>query len=310
MLIDKTSDLIRFKLGAAITSTALTFTADYNNYTATAVSLNTNNGTSNNTTEVTIVPSPGASQQNQLRYCSIYNSDTASATVKIIAYDGTAATSYQVFQAVLAVGDLLQYQLEKGWEVIDTNGNKKSYAQESFMPSINGSVGFRPGLTSGTLALTGRTWYTQFLGRAEKAYTTMNIMYNVTTPVTATVAQLAIYSSRFYSNDGVSGSLDSRAGFVSITGSTGIGATGIKRTTIPLTGGINPGDRLYAVFNHIAATSPSLTSLNYRDDTGSLMAASIATGGVGNYWPSLIDKGVQITSTSGATGIWLNWQAS
>ena len=122
MIITGTSDLIQFKLGASAT-TQLPFTVDYNNYTSTGVTLTSNQGTSNNTTAVSLVTSPGSGQQNELRFCSIYNADTTTQTVTIQVYDG--ANTRVIFRAVLASGSTLQYQLEKGWEVIDQAGNKQ-----------------------------------------------------------------------------------------------------------------------------------------------------------------------------------------
>ncbi len=123
MIITGTSDKIQFKLGSTA-ATELPFTVDYNNYTATGVTLVSNNGTSNDTTAVDLVPSPSSGQQNELRYCSIFNADSSSETVIVQVFDGT--NTRVVFRATLGVGDTLQYQLEKGWEVLDSLGNKET----------------------------------------------------------------------------------------------------------------------------------------------------------------------------------------
>jgi len=322
MLIDGTSDKIQFVLGGAVTTTQLPFTVDYNNYTTSAVTLNTVNGTSNNTTAVDLVTSPSASQQNELRYCSIYNSDTASATVKIQIYDGSSTRI--VFQCILAVGDTLQYQLEKGWEVVNSLGNKETFALQ-----ITGQYGAVKTLASwkcgnGNLVLSSTTWYGWYMGRAEKSYSTINFVYNITTAAAVggaiTYAEIAVYSGTFTHCDSNGGNLGRRVGVTNInsssggvTGATGIGVAGIKNTAITVTG-INPGERLYFVMAaQWTGTAPAIAGMNYADGTGSNHSC-LSTIAYSGSRPSLSASGVNtaqgIQFNSGTNGAWVSWRGT
>lgn len=48
-----------------------------------------NTGTSNSTTNVTVVAAPGASETRVIKSISVYNADTVQATVTLKYYDGT-----------------------------------------------------------------------------------------------------------------------------------------------------------------------------------------------------------------------------
>jgi len=302
MLINGTSDKIQFRLGGAVATTQLAFTVDYNTYSSTSVTPVSANGTSNNATAVDLVTSPSAGQQNELRYCSINNTDTASATVQILVFDGT--NTRVVFRAVLASGDILQYQLEKGWEVLDTLGNKKNANQQVFEPSLRGTSNYRPGsIAASTGTLTSGTWYMIKAGRAEKAYTSINIAYNVTTLAsTITWAEWAVYTGATMSN--AFNSLAFRAGSTSVA--SVVNSTGAKNTTIS-TSGINVGDTIYLVYAISATTTGALRSYGWTDDSGTTNWGSSAAT-VNNNRPSLIPS-TQLTVGS-ATQIFVVWQGN
>lgn len=69
----------------------------------------------NNTTDVSIVPSPSASTQRVVDFVSIYNKDTANVTVTI-KFDANG-TEYTVYKATLVTGGRLEYTSENGWQV-------------------------------------------------------------------------------------------------------------------------------------------------------------------------------------------------
>lgn len=263
MLIDGTSDKIQFKLGGSITTNQLVFTVDYVNYTSTSATLTSNNGVSNNITTVDLVPSPSASQQNELRYCSIYNADTVAQTVKILVYNGT--TTYQIFQAVLAPNNVMQYQLEKGWEVIDSLGNKKNYGIQCFNNNIRSSnKNYRLVSNAGTFALTANVLSFASLGRADKAYTSITLTYIVTTAgVGLTLAEMGIYSGKFMGTD-LGSVVGKRVGYVDT--SAVWNSLGTKTTTISLSG-VVPGDMLrVALFAAAPTTYPQFRTFNLVND--------------------------------------------
>jgi hypothetical protein len=310
MLIDGTSDKIQFKLNAAVTTNQLTFTADYTTYTSTSATLSTNNGTSNNTTAVDIVTSPAAaSQQNELRYCAIYNSDTAPAIVLIQIYDGT--NTRQVFKCTLNIGFTLQYQLEKGWEVLDISGNKRTMALNSFRNSYIGNVGWRFGVVSSAstrVQLTSTTWFHVYIGRAEKAYTSIDVCYNVAVAFVGTVAEIALYSATWKSAESTGNNPGIRRGVTNVA--SVINTTGTKVTTITLNqnGGVSQGDYMCIVFYNTATTAASLQSTGQSDSTAFATQGSSAvsiTGGI----PSSVPTGVYFAANP-VQNIALMWKGT
>jgi hypothetical protein len=305
MLINGTSDKIQFKLNAAITTNQLVFTASYNNYTSSAVNPTSNNGTSNNTTAVDIVPSPGSSQQNELRYCSIYNSDTVAATVFILVYDGT--NTRQIFRCLLNPGDILQYQLEKGWEVLDSAGNKKTIALNSFRNSIIGNVGWRPSSITGAVTLTSGTWFYVIIGRAEKAYTSIDVLYRVTTAAaTITYAEIALYSGNWKSAESTGQQPGIRRGVTNIAGV--VNSLGVKKTSITLNenGGVPQGDYITIVFSVQATTTAGLRTNGQTDSTAFATQGSAPLAVTGGR-PSLVTTGPYFAANP-TQNIWLMWQ--
>lgn len=113
MNLTGTSDELQVVLGGAITTNELQFIVGFNDLTSSAISPDKNKGETNGTTPVALISSPAASHQRQLRYCSIYNSDTVNATVTVQFYDGS--NTYVVFKVTIAPGLNIQYTFEKGW---------------------------------------------------------------------------------------------------------------------------------------------------------------------------------------------------
>ncbi len=244
MLIDNTSDLIQFKLNGAITTNQLPFVASYNNFTATTVTPVKNTGQSNSTSAVNIVPSPASGEQNQLRFFSIYNADTVSATVIVQVYDGS--NTRIIYQAVLAVGDELFYDDGKGFFIQTASGSEKVQGLRIIENGMNLAPGFMAAGTATSVALTNATGQAQYLGRADKAYTTMTFAYNVSTALGATIAwaELLVYTSP----PGIMGKAQNFTlrGF---TDCSGIWNTNTKKITAVTVSNINPGDDIWVSFS-------------------------------------------------------------
>jgi hypothetical protein len=307
MLITGTSDKIQFKLGANTTTTALPFTVDYNNYTSTSVSVLTNNGTSNvtnGTTAVDLVGSPSSGQQNELRYCSIQNADSVSATVIIQVYDGT--NTRVVFRAVLASGDTLQYQLEKGWEIIDNTGNKKNYSYNAINSSMMGPMGWRPSAINNTATLTNNTVFLVTLGKADKPYTSIDILFSVTTSTaTITWAEAAIYSGQRINGDGASSF--TRRGFTNLASPTNyLNSIGTKKVAISVSG-ISIGEQIVLAIG-MSGTPAILRGLNSTTDISDSTFGSMVGGANANWRPSLQPS--IFYSAYNASQFWINWQGT
>lgn len=303
MLISGTSDKIQFRLGSAA-ATQLPFTANYNNYTTTAVSLVTNNGTSNNTNAVDIVASPSSGQQNELRFCSIYNADTANGTVIVQITDGV--NTRVVFRATLIPGDTLQYQLEKGWEVISNTGNKKTYALQVLNNTIRGAVIWKPGATTSTITLTSLAYQYTVLGRAEKAYTSVDLVYAVLgAPTTIAYGELAIYTTPTPTFGGPQTILGRRIGVADVT--TPLTTSGPRKTRVNITDTLLPGELLIAVFSTQHTGTLTLRATGMSDSTVTYLSSQMASTVTGGR-PSLVPTGPYLTA--GTNPVWLIWQGN
>lgn len=145
--LDGTSELIELVLGGVVTSTQLDFTSNYVDISQSTFALSAvsnNNGTSNDTTDVTVVGSPGASTSRQVKYISIYNSDTAAADVTVKFNTGAADRIIGIW--TLSVGDTLEYVDGKGWNVLDSTGSIKRVNANS--QPLDGNLTAIAGLTS------------------------------------------------------------------------------------------------------------------------------------------------------------------
>src|SRR3990167_4201088 len=121
LLLDATTKSVEVVLAGTVTTNQLPFTADYADITTTTFAPGHNDGTTNNVTAVTMVAAPGASTQRQVKFLSIYNADTASATVTV-RYNNNGTTRI-LGKVALAAGDTLQYTDGNGFTVItDTGG--------------------------------------------------------------------------------------------------------------------------------------------------------------------------------------------
>lgn len=125
MIILKQSpaDVLRVKLGAAVTTTELPIYCAFVDRTTTTFNPDNNNTVTAGTAYVNIAGTPAASTQRQVKFFSIQNSDTVSATVIVEHYNAT--NGRQLCKFVLVVNDTLQFVDGEGFRVIDTNGQVK-----------------------------------------------------------------------------------------------------------------------------------------------------------------------------------------
>jgi len=139
IILDATTKSLQFKLSGTVTTNQLPLSASYVDTTGTATTPGEQDGTSNNTTAVTVVSSPASSTERLIKSLVIQNADTAAATVTII-YNNNS-TLRNIVVATLAVGDQLIYEDGNGWISLDKNGNLKTSSGGGAVTSVSNSDG-------------------------------------------------------------------------------------------------------------------------------------------------------------------------
>lgn len=113
---------------------------------------------------------------------------------------------------------------------------------------------FVAGNVTGVITLTSGTVFLHYLGRADKAYTRIDVRFRVTTAAsTITWAELAVYKGTL---SGFAGTITAvRLGVSDISGV--VNSTGLKTVTVTLTG-VAAGDDLWIAFGNSATVPASL----------------------------------------------------
>jgi hypothetical protein len=114
IVLDSTLRKLEIVLAGAITTNQLPFVASYQDSTLAPAA--TNQGASNSTTAVTLVAAPASGVQRRLKYLSIYNADTVSATVTVRLNDN--ATLRTIVNIALPSGSTLNFVHGAGWSVL------------------------------------------------------------------------------------------------------------------------------------------------------------------------------------------------
>jgi len=135
IILSTTSDKVQVVLDATVTTNQLKCFASYTDTTTTSITPGRNALTTNNTTAVDMVSGPSSSTQRLVSYISVYNTDTASATVTINLY--TTSTTYKLFTTTLAVGEKLEYQQGEGFKVFTSDGSYKETPNAIGAPVTN-----------------------------------------------------------------------------------------------------------------------------------------------------------------------------
>lgn len=134
MYLDSTLRKMQVVLGAAKATLDCPVLVDYVDITATTTTPGLYPSLTNGTTAVDMLPAPAASTQRKVNGVSIHNKDTASINVQINLLDN--ATSYQIIDLVLPIGDTLGYTDTQGWYTVSPVENLTS-----IVPSIVSSIG-------------------------------------------------------------------------------------------------------------------------------------------------------------------------
>lgn len=141
IILDATTTSLQALLAGSITTNQLDIVSAYVelNTAGTSFASASNQTATNNTTAVSVVAAPASGFQRQIKYISVYNRDTAAATVTVRSnYNGTLRPHVVI---TLAVGSTLVYTDGEGWRVITANGDMLS------APSTTGATLYRASVT-------------------------------------------------------------------------------------------------------------------------------------------------------------------
>ena len=120
LILDATTKSLEVKLAGAVSANELPVTAHYTDITTTLYTPGSNDTQTNGATAATIVAAPGASTQRHVESISVYNADTAAATVTIQLNNNS--TLRIITKVTLQAGEQLFYEDGMGWQIIDANG--------------------------------------------------------------------------------------------------------------------------------------------------------------------------------------------
>jgi len=121
IILTNTTDKVQVKLSATVAANQLPCFASYRDTTTSTISASRNVLNSNNITAVDLVGSPASSTQRIVDYISVYNADTAAATVTIQFNDN--GTLYSLYVVSLSAGEKLEYQEGTGFQILSTTGS-------------------------------------------------------------------------------------------------------------------------------------------------------------------------------------------
>jgi len=124
MLILTENDKIQVVLAGAITANQLQCVACFENVEGENNVLGNSVVNTNSTTVVDLIGKPANDVYRVIDFISVYNTDTASATVTI-SFNANSV-SKTLFKVALAAGDVIQYTAGGGFCVINANGGIRS----------------------------------------------------------------------------------------------------------------------------------------------------------------------------------------
>lgn len=194
--LNLTTDKVQIVLAGNVAANQLQCFASYRTMTATTHTRDRNPTSTNNTTDVDLVPSPNSGETRVVEFMSIYNNDTANATVTI-KYDANG-TEVILHKATLAPGERIEYQEGEGFATFTNAGavkgsvNQGNNAFSSNMTAVVlGSDQTNNNVTANTLAdvtglsfpvVNGGTYYFKFFIWYTSAATTTGSRWTITGP--------------------------------------------------------------------------------------------------------------------------------
>jgi hypothetical protein len=283
MILNTTSDTFEILLGGTVATTQPTFTCGFNEMSSTTLVPKVNNGSTNNTTPVTLVSAPSSSFQRQVKYINIENNDTAAVTVTI-RFNNSSVTR-NIFKAILLAGENLSYEAEKGWNVFNSNGFIEF---DTVHVNRVGNIMWPEGTCTSTFGAStalGNTPNIVSIGRIPKSNSTsINFLYrNDQNGTTITWAEMGVYKI------GTGGmACPNQARVFTRMGSTSTSAvwntTGIKNTQVSISNYFE-GDHVYVIFAQNATTG-ALLPVGTTDQTNSTLVYAGNTTSATAWRPS------------------------
>lgn len=150
---------LEYLLSGSVSANQLPFVVNYVNTTREGQNHpNSANGTSNNTTAVTILGAPSAGEKRNVQALNIYNADTASVTVTVRLNDNT--TMRNIVVVTLSIGDTLIYTSASGWFVLTASGFIKSTSTAVNLDDL-GDVIITSPATNAVFIYNGTNWVDQ-----------------------------------------------------------------------------------------------------------------------------------------------------
>lgn len=120
IILDATTKSLQVLLGVVVTTNELPIVAAFVDITPTTYGPGASDGQTNGTTAVAAVAAPAASTQRQLKFLTVFNADTVSATVTVrLNNNGTTRVLVAI---ALGVGSTLVYTDGEGFRVISNAG--------------------------------------------------------------------------------------------------------------------------------------------------------------------------------------------
>jgi hypothetical protein len=304
MIINNTNETIEIVLGGNVVSTQASFVCSFNEISPTTITPFQTNGTSNNTTVVTVMGSPSSSNQRQLREINIRNNDTSPITL-IVRFNNTSIT-IQIYRVVLQRNETLIYTQDIGWNVFDVTAMRKLSTAHVYQTANLRMTDLFFAKNGSSVTLSNSNYAIISLGKAEQPYTQITLNYRIlTAAVNITFSEMAIYRVAQPMGIGTQ-QASQRLGFVNT--STQWNSIGAKTTTINVSN-VKKGDDLYVVLaSQVTTTQPVFYAANVSDPLICALAGN-NTGGV-TWRPSLNEMYLFITFGNAVGSIHISWQGS
>lgn len=124
LVLENTTDTLQVNLSGAVATNQLQCYASYRDFTDSTYNAGRGAINTNGASDVTIVAAPAASTRRVVDFLSVYNQDTANATVTI-KLDANG-TEYILVRLTLGIGERLEYAEGSGFRVIGDNGAVKT----------------------------------------------------------------------------------------------------------------------------------------------------------------------------------------
>ncbi|MGC4020984.1 MAG: hypothetical protein QM734_03125 [Cyclobacteriaceae bacterium] len=135
LILNNTTDNIQIVLSASATTNQLNCITSYRDLTSNSFVPNRTVSNTNNVADVTIVSTPAGNTQRVVDFISVYNADTALATITIN-YNANG-TKYKLWKGVINSGEKIEYTKSDGFNVLDKSGAVKSEIDVSANPILN-----------------------------------------------------------------------------------------------------------------------------------------------------------------------------